>query len=337
LERQVRREVIGKVKMEIQQTNNSGKLVIDAKDISYSYDQPIVKNFTTEILRGDKIGIIGPNGCGKTTLLRLLLGDMKPQTGTIKFGTQLQVAYFDQLRNQFDEEKSLRENISVGCDYVTINGKTKHVISYLQDFLFSPERALSPVNQLSGGERNRLLLAKLFTRPSNVLVLDEPTNDLDIETLELLETLLVDYPGTILLVSHDRVFLNNIVTSTLVFEGAGQISEYVGDYDDWLRQRPELLPAAVPVKENSPTKTEASKKQLSAEEKRELKNMPKKIEAMEIEQKQLHEQMVDPEFYKKDKIKIVQVQTQLSNLENELKNLYQRWELLEKLDNSLVK
>lgn len=329
LERQARREVIGNVKVEIQKTNNSGKLVIEAEKISYGYDQPIIKNFTTKILRGDKIGIIGPNGCGKTTLLRLLLGDLTPQSGTIKIGSQLQVAYFDQLRNQFDEGKSLRENITASSEYVTINGKTKHVISYLQDFLFSPERALSPVNQLSGGERNRLLLAKLFTKPSNVLVLDEPTNDLDIETLELLEMLLVDYPGTILLVSHDRIFLNNIVTSTLVFEGAGQIGEYIGDYDDWLRQRTKQLPAAKSVKSSLPTKTATPKKQLTTDEKRELKDIPKKIEKMEIEQQQLHQQMADSNFYKKDKMTIIQVQTRLSTLEDELKNLYKRWELLE--------
>ena len=331
LERQARREVIGNVKMEIQKTNNSGKLVIEAEKISYGYVQPIIKNFTTTILRGDKIGIIGSNGCGKTTLLRLLLGDLIPQTGVIKIGTQLQVAYFDQLRNQFYEEKTLRENIALGSDYVTINGKARHIISYLQDFLFSPERALSPVNQLSGGERNRLLLAKMFTKPSNVLVLDEPTNDLDIETLELLETLLVDYPGTILLVSHDRTFLNNIVTSTLVFEGAGQVSEYVGDYDDWLRQRPEQLPVAKSVKISLPAKTTIPKQQLTADERRELKNIPKKIEKNEIEQKQLHQQMADPDFYKKDKSTIVQVQIQLRNLEDELRNLYQRWEELEKI------
>lgn len=330
-QRQARREVIGNVKMQIQQADNSGKVVIEAEKISYGYVQPIVRNFTTKILRGDKIGIIGPNGSGKTTLLRLLLGDLKPQTGVVKIGTKLQVAYFDQLRNQFDEEKTLRENVVVGSDSVTINGKSKHIISYLQDFLFSPERALSPVNQLSGGERNRLLLAKLFARPSNVLVLDEPTNDLDIETLELLEALLVDYSGTILLVSHDRVFLNNIVTSTLVFEGDGRVNEYVGDYDDWVRQRPVALPIEKSIKKSVPTKVDPLKKHLTIDEKRELKNIPKKIEAIEVEQNRLHQQMADPEFYKKDKATIVQVQTRLSTLDNDLKNLYQRWEELEKL------
>ncbi len=333
-ERQARRETIGNIKIETQQTNNSGKLVIEAKEVSYGYVQPIVKNFTTTILRGDKIGIIGPNGCGKTTLLRLLLGDLTPQTGTIKIGTQLQVAYFDQLRNQFDEEKSLRENIALGSDYITINNKTKHVISYLQDFLFPPERALSPVNQLSGGERNRLLLAKLFTKPSNILVLDEPTNDLDIETLEMLETLLVDYPGTILLVSHDRAFLNNIVTSILAFEGNGQLNEYIGDYDDWLRQRPKLLSAIKSAEECLPIKPiplAAPKKQLTSNEKRELQSMPKKIEEIEAEQSKLHQQLTDPDFYKKDKTLIIQIQAELNNLDNKLKKLYERWEHLEEI------
>jgi len=333
LERQARRGLIGNVKMQVQQASSSGKLVIEAEKISYGYDdaQPIIKNFTIDVLRGDKIGVIGPNGCGKTTLLRLLLGDLKPQTGVIKIGTKLQVAYFDQLRSQFDEEKSLRENIALGSDYVTINGKPKHIINYLQDFLFSPERALSPVNQLSGGERNRLLLAKMFTKPSNVLVLDEPTNDLDIETLELLEDLLVDYSGTVLLVSHDRVFLNNIVTSTLVFEGAGKISEYVGDYDDWLRQRSVPSFVVKPEKERLPIKMAAPKKQITAAERNELKNLPGKIEKIEIEQHQLHQQMAEPGFYKKDKTTIIQMQMRLSTLEDELKKLYRRWEELEKL------
>lgn len=324
-QRQARREVIGNVKIEIQQTDNSGKLVIEAKDISYSYNKPIVTNFSTTILRGDKIGIIGPNGSGKTTLLRLLLGDLKPQTGEIKFGTKLQVAYFDQLRNQFDEEKTLRENISLGSDYITINGNTKHIIGYLQDFLFSPERALSPVNQLSGGERNRLLLAKLFTKPSNILVLDEPTNDLDIETLELLETILVDYSGTILLVSHDREFLNNIVTSTLVFEGNGHVGEYIGDYDDWLRQRP--IKNDLKVK-----KVKAALPKIKKPINTSLKNILKKIEKIEIEKNQLHEQMASIDFYKKDKAVITEIteaQKRSEVIEDELKKLYKSWEELE--------
>jgi ATP-binding cassette subfamily F protein uup len=328
-ERIARREVTGKTNLQIQQTSQSGRLVIEAEKISYGYDKSIIKNFSTTILRGDKIGIIGPNGCGKTTLLQLLLGDLKPQTGSIKHGTQLQIAYFDQLRAQFDEEKSLRENVSGGSDTVTINGQSKHIIGYLQDFLFEPSRAQSPVKQLSGGERNRLLLAKLFLKPSNVLVLDEPTNDLDIETLELLESLLVDYPGTVLLVSHDRVFLNNIVTSTFVFEQNAQINEYVGGYDDWLRQKNVALPEKKEPSKKPQQKKEISEKQLTYEEKRELKALPQKIEKLEIEQNNLLQKMADPDFYKKEKDEILKAQTQINTLKKELSELYQRWEMLE--------
>lgn len=334
-ERQARREVLGNVKIEIQNTNHSGDLVIEAEKITYGYDQPIIENFTTKILRGDKIGIVGSNGCGKTTLLRLLLGDLAPQTGMIKIGTRLQIAYFDQLRNQLYADKSVRENVAVGSDYVTINGKARHIVSYLQDFLFSPSRALSPVNQLSGGERNRLLLAKLFTKPSNVLVLDEPTNDLDIETLELLETILVDYTGTVLLVSHDRNFLNNIITSSLVFAGNGKINEYIGDYDDYLRQKIATPLAVKQVKQERVTpvcmslKTDLFARRLTVGEKRELKNIPKKIEKIEVEQSQLHQQMAEPGFYTGDKKNIMQTQIRLSEIDAELNNLYQRWEFLE--------
>lgn len=335
LERKARRELTGNVKLLIQQGDNSGKVVIDAENVTYGYEQPIIKNFSTTILRGDKIGIIGPNGCGKTTLLRLLLGELTSTTGTIKMGTQLQVAYFDQLRNQFDEEKSLRENISGGSDQVTVNGKSRHIVSYLQDFLFAPDRISIPVCHLSGGERNRLLLAKLFTKPTNMLVLDEPTNDLDVETLELLEALLVDYSGTILLVSHDRVFLNNIVTSTLVFEGGGKINEYIGGYDDWLRQRPQAMSPTIPAGKVSAkpmlTKTAKVEKQLTSAEKRELKILPEKIETIEAELEKLHQLMVDPNFYKQDKAAIVEIQTRSSFLEEELNKLYQRWEMLEKI------
>lgn len=321
LERRARRDVIGNAKMDIQKSDSSGKLVVEAENISYGHGaKHIIKNFTTTIVRGDKIGIIGPNGCGKTTLLRLLLGELKPQKGSIKIGTKLQVAYFDQLRNILDEKKSLRENVSGGSDHVDINGKRRHIIGYLQDFLFPPERAQLPVNKLSGGERNRLLLAKLFINPSNILVLDEPTNDLDIETLELLEALLVDYPGTVLLVSHDRDFLNNIVTSTFAFEGEGQIGEYVGGYDDWLRQRP----APIAIEQNAIYGNKSSDK------KRELKTILKKIEKLETEQSKLHEQMAEPEFYKKDRELVLNVQTRLSKIEGELKTLYKSWEELEK-------
>jgi ATP-binding cassette subfamily F protein uup len=237
-QRQARRQRVGNVNIEIQQSERSGKIVIEAENISYAYDeQPIVKDFSLTIMRGDKIGLLGPNGVGKTTLLRLLLGELKPQSGKLKHGTRLEIAYFDQQRAQLDDNATVIDNLALGKDTVTINGREKHVIGYLQDFLFAPDRARSPVNALSGGEKNRLLLAKMFCHSSNVLVLDEPTNDLDFETLDLLEELLVEYTGTLLLISHDRSFINDVVTSTLSFEGNGVIDEYVGGYDDWLRQR----------------------------------------------------------------------------------------------------
>ena len=233
------RELIGSVRMKTQDAANSGKLVIEAERVSYGYNgqKPVIDDFSTIIMRGDKIGIIGPNGSGKTTLLRVLLGNLPLETGVLRHGVNLKIAYFDQLRTQLDENRSVAENVADGNDTILFNGKPRHIIGYLKDFLFSPERARSPVRTLSGGERNRLLLARLFTKPSNLLVLDEPTNDLDLETLELLEDQLLDYPGTLLLVSHDRTFLNNVVTSTLVLEGGGKIGEYVGGYDDWVRQR----------------------------------------------------------------------------------------------------
>ncbi len=237
-ERLRRREVDGPAAMRLNEAARSGRLVIEAKEVGHSYEGvPLIKDFSTVIMRGDKIGIIGPNGSGKTTLLQILLGAIKPDRGSVRMGTRLEVAYFDQHRAQLDDEKSVRDNVGDGSETVTVNGTTRHIIGYLQDFLFPPERARSPVKVLSGGERNRALLAKLFTKPSNVLVLDEPTNDLDADTLELLEEMLMEYEGTVLLVSHDREFLNNIVTSTIVFEGEGRIEEYVGGYDDWLRQR----------------------------------------------------------------------------------------------------
>ena len=238
-ERRARREQIGSVRMKTQDSASSGKLVVTAEGICcrYAGQEPVIVDFSTLIMRGDKIGIIGPNGSGKTTLLRVLLGDLPPESGTLRHGVNLEIAYFDQLRAQLDETRSVAENVGDGTDTILFNGRPRHIMGYLKDFLFSPERARSPVSTLSGGERNRLLLARLFTRPSNLLVLDEPTNDLDLETLELLEDLLLDYRGTLLLVSHDRTFLNNVVTSTLVFEGGGRIGEYVGGYDDWVRQR----------------------------------------------------------------------------------------------------
>lgn len=238
--RRSRRERPGMVKMKVHEAERSGNIVVKAEKISFSYgDIPVISNFSTTVIKGDRVGILGRNGSGKTTLLRILLGDLRPLSGNIRIGTGLQLSYFDQLREQLDENKTVRENVGEGKDIVIINGKDRHVIGYLQDFLFSPERAQAPVSTLSGGERNRLLLARLFTHPSNLLVLDEPTNDLDAETLELLEELLMNYKGTILLVSHDRALINNIVTSAIVFEGNGIAKEYVGGYDDWLRQRPE--------------------------------------------------------------------------------------------------
>src|SRR5512143_2197254 len=248
--RSERREVTGTARMQMQEAERTGKIVIEATKVSYAYnDIPVISDFSTTILRGDKIGIIGPNGSGKTTLLKILLRELSAQKGTIKHGTNLEVAYLDQHRAQLDNEKTVQDNVANGSDHVTVDGNRRHVIGYLQDFLFAPARARSPVKVLSGGERNRLLLAKLFTRPSNVLVLDEPTNDLDIETLDLLEELLMDYPGTVLLVSHDRAFINDVVTSTLVFEGGGKVNEYVGGYDDWLLQsRRKIEVSEVPVK-----------------------------------------------------------------------------------------
>ena len=245
--RQARREQPGAVRMQVQEAQRSGALVIEATNISFGYDErPLIRNCSTTILRGDKIGILGPNGAGKTTLLRLLLKQLAPQKGRVQHGTRLEVVYFDQLRDQIDDAKTVQDNIANGAETIVINGKPRYVLSYLEDFLFTPDRARSPAVMLSGGERNRLLLAQLFTRPSNVLVLDEPTNDLDAETLELLEELLLDYQGTVLLVSHDRAFLNNVVTSTLVLEGNGRVGEYVGGYDDWLRQRQPPAPVKPP-------------------------------------------------------------------------------------------
>ena len=250
--RRERRERPGTVKMEAQEAERSGMLVVKAENVSFSYGgAPIIADFSTTIMKGDRVGILGPNGSGKTTLLRLLLGELQPSSGSIRLGTNLQISYFDQLREQLDENKTVQENVVEDSDTVTINGKKRHIIGYLQDFLFSPDQARSYVSLLSGGERNRLLLARLFTRPSNLLVLDEPTNDLDMETLELLEDYLMNYTGTVLLVSHDRAFINNVVTSTLVFEGDGVVKEYVGGYDDWLRQRPA---------EAKPAKAETEKK-----------------------------------------------------------------------------
>ncbi|VAW51544.1 Bis-ABC ATPase Uup [hydrothermal vent metagenome] len=337
VERNQRRNQVGKVAMNVAQAERSGKLVSEAESVGFEYEnKPLIKDLTTTILRGDKIGIIGPNGVGKTTLLRLLLGDLKPTTGTIKNGTKLEVAYFDQFREQLDDKTSVIDNLSQGREFVEINGNRKHVIGYLQDFLFAPERARSPVSMLSGGERNRLLLAKLFSKPSNILVLDEPTNDLDIETLELLEELVMEYTGTVLVVSHDREFVNNVVTSTLVFEGDAQVNEYVGGYDDWLRQSKDSVSkasstAAKKTANNNSAEAvnKAKPKKLSYKDQRELDALPAQIEKFENEVERLQSLMADDAFYKQEKQEIIKVQAQLEKSQKKLAHCYVRWEALE--------
>ncbi|HAT1881665.1 TPA: ATP-binding cassette domain-containing protein [Legionella pneumophila] len=324
-----RRNQLGTVKSLNLDVSRSGALVVEANKVSYAInDKPIIKDFSLLMTRGDKLGIIGPNGCGKTTLVRLLLGEIKPDAGTIKLGTGLQVAYFDQLRRHLLEDQTVMFNVGEGADYVTINGKQKHVASYLKEFLFSSDRFNQPVSSLSGGERNRLLLAKLFAKPVNLLVMDEPTNDLDIETLELLETVLVDYPGTLILISHDRAFINQVVTSVLVYEGNGQFNEFVGGYDDYkshqLTRREQQAKSPV-SKRSSPEKT----KNLSFNEQRELSKLPQQIEAVEKKIEELHLQMASPEFYQQD-AKLISEVTQLLAKEEALLNQYfARWEELE--------
>jgi ATP-binding cassette subfamily F protein uup len=329
-----RRKEMGQAKIRVQDAGLSGRIVIEAEHLSYAWQgEPIINDFSTTIMRGDKIGIIGPNGCGKTTLLNLMLGKLEPQQGKLRIGTKLEVAYFDQLRAQLDPEKSVQDNVADGADKITVAGNTLHVISYLQDFLFSPERARTPVKALSGGERNRLLLARIFTRPSNVLVLDEPTNDLDVDTLELLESLLIEYAGTILLVSHDREFINNVVTSTLVFEGQGRVAEYVGGYDDWLRQRQANKPVeekpGVVNSETSLAEPTSKPRKLSYKEQRELEQLPARIEALETEQNALQDKMASPDFYQQAVEQISVASERLRQLDDELTRAYTRWEELE--------
>ncbi|RII29962.1 MAG: ABC transporter ATP-binding protein [Geobacter sp.] len=334
-ERRQRRERIGTAKIRLQEGERSGALVAEAESVTFAYDgRPIIKNLTTTIMRGDRIGIIGPNGSGKTTLLRLLLGELEPQGGEVKLGSRQEVLYFDQMREQLDLGKSVQENVGEGNDTLMINGKPRHVIGYLQDFLFSPERARTPVGILSGGERNRLLLAKLFAKPSNILVMDEPTNDLDAETLDLLEDLLLEYSGTLLLVSHDREFLNNVVTSTLVVGTDGRVREFVGGYDDWLRQAAGEAPAAKvpakPAQEKARPQKERPQK-LSFKEERELEALPDRIAGLEVEQERLHQTLADPEFYKSAGSEVAAVNARLEALESELAEAYRRWEELEAL------
>jgi ATP-binding cassette subfamily F protein uup len=339
-----RRNQPGQARMLVQEAERSGKLIAEAENVSYTYpddNKPTIRNLNAAVLRGDKLGIIGPNGAGKTTLINLLLGKLEPTSGNLKLGSKLEVAYFDQLRGALKEELSVLDNVAEGKDYVQIGDQRKHVMGYLQEFLFAPDRARSPVKTLSGGERNRLMLAKLFAKPSNLLVLDEPTNDLDVETLELLEELLLDYAGTVLLVSHDRAFLNNVVGRSLVFEGQGQVNEYIGGYDDWLRQRavvPEAVRSVRPkVFSAAPTAAPPlpmSASKLGSQDKRELDSLPKKIEKLESEQTELTTQVSAPGFYQQDKAKTVAMQQRLAAVAAELSAAYMRWEELEALRGS---
>ncbi len=329
-----RRSETGQVRMQLQAGERSGKLVVEVDDISYAWEgEPVIRGFSTTIMRGDRIGIIGPNGAGKTTLLNLLLGRLQPDRGSVKLGTNLEVVYFDQMRSQLREDLSVQDNVGGGSDKVEIGSSSRHIISYLQDFLFTPERARTPVKALSGGERNRLLLAKLFTKPANVLVLDEPTNDLDVETLELLEELLINFTGTLLLVSHDRDFLDNAITACLVFEGEKRIAEYVGGYSDWDRHRKQqqTLPVASSEKavksELNPPKKGAGK--LSYKDQRELGALPQRIETIEKEIGDIQQQLSDPEIYQQDGDKVTSLQQELKELEEALETAFDRWETLE--------
>ena len=331
-ERSARLNKTGNVKLQVESGESSGKIVIEAKGISKSFaDKVIIAPLTTKIMRGDRIGILGPNGVGKSTLLKMLLGELEPDTGTVELGTKLSVAYFDQQRAVLDPEKTVADNLNFGSDTITINGKSRHVMSYLQDFLFPPARVRSPVKSLSGGERNRLLLARLFIQPANLLVLDEPTNDLDVETLELLEELLCNYDGTLILVSHDRTFLDNVVTSTLAFEGDGVVNEYVGGYEDWLRQSKKSASNSdvkkTEIKEVKKDKSE-TKKKLSYNDQRELDSLPQIIENLEAEQEDIQKQVSEADFYKQEKSEVDNVLARLSKLEKELELAYQRWEEL---------
>ena len=340
----------GQVGFQIDSGDRSGKIVAEMDKISYSYDDrvlsardtvpgasragDIIRDFSGTLLRGDKLGLLGPNGAGKTTLIRLILGDLKPQSGTIKQGTKLEVAYFDQFRNQLNDDATLIDTISPGSDFVEINGQKKHVISYLEDFLFPAERARAKVSALSGGERNRLLLARLFARPANLLVLDEPTNDLDIDTLELLEQLLQDYSGTVLIVSHDRTFLDNVVTQSIVFEGDGKLTEIVGGYADWLawRQRQQRAASdatrAAAPKAAAPAKP-APKNKLSYKEMRELETLPVQIQALETELAQIAERLADPALYQSNPADAAALQARSEAIDAKLLDALARWEALE--------
>jgi ATP-binding cassette subfamily F protein uup len=330
VERAQRREMGGNVKMTAANAQASGKKVIELEHVHQSYGgRVLIDELTTTVMRGDRIGIIGPNGAGKSTLLKIMLGELKPQRGSATLGTGIQIAYFDQHRLQLDDTQNALDNVAEGREYIELDGQRKHIIGYLQDFLFSPERARAPITRLSGGERNRLLLAKLFAQPSNLLVMDEPTNDLDVETLELLEELLTDYQGTLLLVSHDRAFLDNVVSSTLVLEGDGKVGEYVGGYSDWLRQRPAATApvVATPAKTPAPAPAPApeAKRKLSYKDQRELEQLPARIEQLEADIAARGDAMNDPAFFQQDSAAIVRANEALAKLQLELENAYARW------------
>jgi ATP-binding cassette subfamily F protein uup len=342
-ERAGRRDRVGTVKLRAQEAERSGRLVIEARDVSFARGEgagarPIVRDFSTAIMRGDRVGIIGPNGSGKTTLIRLLLGELAPDSGTVRLGTGIELAYFDQLREQLDPERTVFDSISDGAEFITLRGERKHVLGYLQDFLFTPDRARTPVRALSGGERNRLLLARLFTRRFNFLVLDEPTNDLDIETLELLENLLGEFSGTLLLVSHDRAFLDNVVGSTIVLEGGGRVGEYVGGYSDWLRQRPEPALASAPSSTAAKRATAVERptragreRRLSYRESKELEALPDRIDELERERTRLYESLADPELLR-DGAAVVEMKARLASLDEEISASMERWESLATLE-----
>jgi ATP-binding cassette subfamily F protein uup len=336
-ERSERRERLGKVEFQVEAGDRSGKIVAELENVSKAYDDKVlIKDFSTRILRGDKIGLIGPNGAGKTTLLKMILGELEPDSGSVKAGTKIQVAYFDQFREQLDDEKSVADSVSQGDDFVEIGGQRKHIMGYLEQFLFPAERARSPVKSLSGGERNRLLLARLFTRPANVLVLDEPTNDLDIDTLELLEQLLDEYPGTVFLVSHDRAFLDNVVTQTIVFEPNGQLIENVGGYQDWIDAKERMLASraepskVVSAKESKPAeRVKTQKSKLSFNETRELENLPKEIAQLEQEQAELQQSLLDPAIYRDSADKAKAMQARIDEIDAMILIKMERWEELE--------
>ena len=333
LERRVRRDEVGRVKARLTEADRSGREVLRCEGIGYAFDDTaIVRDLTATILRGDRIGILGPNGCGKTTLIRLLLGELAPQRGTVTAGTRLEVAHYEQLHDVLDDARSVIENIGEGRETVTVGGGERHVVGYLRDFLFTPEQIQGPVTRLSGGERRRLQLAKILSRPCNLLVLDEPTNDLDLETLELLEDLLMEFRGTLLVVSHDRAFLDHVVTSTLVFEGDGRWREYVGGYEDWLRQsKPADVPVAPKAARPKPPRPATPPRRLGFKERRELGDLPKAIESLEAERQSHFDRMASPAFYTQPGAEIAKARERLAALEDEIHKAYARWMELENL------